>query len=90
MVFIDEQSDVVQDSQFGMPTDFLDPNPDYWYDMPSSRHNQGGNLSFVDGHAEHWKWKVPKVFNGFLPQQVAPGEEPDYQRVRSAMLLDFD
>ena len=82
MVFIDEQSDVVLDSQFGMP-----PWPDdVWWDMPSDRHMQGANLSFADGHVEHWRWAFPKVYQGWIPQQVAPEEEPDYQRVRSAML----
>ncbi|MEO7300843.1 MAG: H-X9-DG-CTERM domain-containing protein [Verrucomicrobiota bacterium] len=28
---------------------------DYW-NLPSARHNNGCNLSFVDGHAETWKW----------------------------------
>jgi prepilin-type processing-associated H-X9-DG protein len=56
--------------------------------MPSSRHDQGGNLSFADGHVEHWKWVVPKVYEGWMPQNIPPVEEPDYQRVRSAMVLD--
>jgi prepilin-type processing-associated H-X9-DG protein/prepilin-type N-terminal cleavage/methylation domain-containing protein len=25
----------------------------------SDRHNNGGNISFVDGHVEHWKWYGP-------------------------------
>ncbi len=84
IVFIDENSDVVADAQFGMP-----PWPDdEWWDIPSDRHMQGGNLSFADGHVEHWRWATPKVYGGWLPQWVAPGEEPDYQRVRSGMLLD--
>ena len=90
MVFIDENEYTMFDSQFGMPTEPFYSNPSEWWDMPSDRHNQGGNVSFADGHVEHWKWKAPKKFQGFLPQSIAPGEQPDYQRVRSAMRLSFN
>jgi prepilin-type processing-associated H-X9-DG protein/prepilin-type N-terminal cleavage/methylation domain-containing protein len=30
-----------------------------WSSTPSDRHNGGGNISFVDGHVEHWKWLGP-------------------------------
>jgi len=28
-----------------------------WWDDPPVRHGDGTNVSFADGHAEHWKWK---------------------------------
>jgi prepilin-type processing-associated H-X9-DG protein len=61
-VFIDESSDSIEDSQFGNPP-INSWDDGSWWDLPSDRHNRGGNLSFVDGHVEHWKWKVPKVFS---------------------------
>lgn len=27
-----------------------------WFDSPPVRHGDGTNVSFADGHAEHWKW----------------------------------
>jgi hypothetical protein len=39
-------------------------------------------MSFADGHAEHWKWAVPKIFTD-LPQPVSNGEMKDYRRVQS-------
>jgi prepilin-type processing-associated H-X9-DG protein len=52
--------------------------------MPANRHNQGANLSFADGHVEHWKWKVPKKFLYWI--QPVPSEEmPDYTRIQEAM-----
>jgi prepilin-type processing-associated H-X9-DG protein len=36
----------------------------YWLDLAADRHSQGANLSFVDGHVEHWRWKAPKIFRG--------------------------
>lgn len=90
LVFIEENEETIEDGQFGMPTLPYVPNANEWYDLPSSRHNQGGNLSFTDGHVEHWKWAVPKIYQGWMPQDVTSAEEPDYQEVRSAMRLSFD
>jgi prepilin-type N-terminal cleavage/methylation domain-containing protein/prepilin-type processing-associated H-X9-DG protein len=82
-VFIDEDEDSILDSQFGNPpvNSFADGT---WWDLPSSRHNQGANLSFADGHVEHWRWRVPKLFY-YYNQPVLPEEIPDYNRVRNAM-----
>jgi prepilin-type N-terminal cleavage/methylation domain-containing protein/prepilin-type processing-associated H-X9-DG protein len=81
-VFIDENSDAVLDAQFGNPPAY--ENWAVWWDLPSSRHNQGGNLSFADGHVEHWKWAVPKIFIDYV-QPVANGEMPDFQKIQNAM-----
>jgi prepilin-type processing-associated H-X9-DG protein len=50
-----------------------------WWDIPASRHAQGCNLSFADGHVERKKWKVPKIYGGSLPQPVPDAELPDYR-----------
>jgi prepilin-type processing-associated H-X9-DG protein len=81
-VFIDEDSDCIQDTQFGNPPAY--ENWDVWWDLPSNRHNQGGNLSFADGHVEHWRWTMPKVFMGYV-QSVPPGEMPDFLKIQGAM-----
>jgi prepilin-type N-terminal cleavage/methylation domain-containing protein/prepilin-type processing-associated H-X9-DG protein len=31
-----------------------------WYAFPGARHQNGANLSFADGHVEHWRWKETK------------------------------
>ena len=82
-VFIDENSDTELDSQFGNPVG-LPGYPQEWFDLPSDRHLQGANLSFADGHVEHWRWKTPKVFNGWI-LPVAPQDLPDFLRVQRAM-----
>jgi prepilin-type processing-associated H-X9-DG protein len=58
--FLDVQEDEIWDATFGMPNSEFFPGWQVWWDIPSSRHSQGGNLSFADGHVEHWKWRVPR------------------------------
>ena len=56
--FVDEHENSVDDGHF-----LVWSNPDNrWVNMPTGRHNQGGNFSFVDGHVEHWTWKWPKNY----------------------------
>jgi prepilin-type N-terminal cleavage/methylation domain-containing protein/prepilin-type processing-associated H-X9-DG protein len=83
-VFIDENKDTLLDAQFGNPVDQPYWPVPMWFDMPSDRHNVGGNLSFADGHAERWRWKVPKVVQ-YLGQPPSTEELPDYRRIQSAM-----
>jgi len=83
-VLIDENSDCILDAQFGNPPVGGPWDDQCWWDMPSSRHMQGGNLSFADGHVEHWRWQVPKVFVDYF-LDVSPAELPDLQRVQAAM-----
>ena len=83
MVFIDEHEYTLLDAQFGMPTDFYN-GAQVWWDMPANRHNQGANLCFADGHAERWKWRVPKVYSTWM-QAVPPEEMPDWLRVKASI-----
>jgi prepilin-type N-terminal cleavage/methylation domain-containing protein/prepilin-type processing-associated H-X9-DG protein len=83
LVFIDENEDTLLDAEFGMPTAIYDGTTTWW-DMPSNRHGQGANLSFADGHVEHWRWTVPKVCQN-IPQAVSPAELRDYERVRATV-----
>jgi len=63
-VFIDTHEDEIWDSTFGVISvgDFWQ---NYWLDIPADRHQRGCNLTFADGHAEHWKWRAFK--DGFFP-----------------------
>ena len=87
-VFIDEHQDTLLDAQFGNPVQ-LSMFPQIWFDMPADRHNQGGCLSFADGHAERKRWKEPKTFR-FLGQPPTAAEMPDYQYIQNAMKKPTD
>ena len=91
LVFIDENEYTLLDSQFGMPTDKYD-GTQTWWDMPANRHNQGAVLCFADGHAERWKWVVPKAFTDWQdwPQAVPPAEVPDWLRVKACIKQTMD
>jgi len=87
-VFIDENEVTLEDAQFGFPCPGVGYGMDWW-DMPSNRHNQGANLSFADGHVEHWKWQAPMTASspsGYI-QYIQPGQMPDYTRVGNAMRM---
>ncbi len=88
-VFIDESADTIEDAEFGNPPIGSIFPQNQWWDMPSDRHGQGANLSFADGHVEHWKWAVPKKFSAWI-QAVPPDEMPDYQRIQNAMKQPYD
>lgn len=81
-VFIDENENTLEDDQFGYPMSNFDYG--YWFDMPSNRHNQGGDLSFADGHVEYWHWQAPETTAGPFPP-VLPAQMHDYQRIGNAM-----
>ncbi len=85
-VFVDVLEDEIFDCTFGMPNNVIWGDPQVWWDIPANRHSQAANLSFADGHAEHWKWKVPKTYSGNLPQGVPAAELPDYRRMQNAYL----
>lgn len=92
-VFIDVHEDEIFDATFGMPNLEFFGDPRTWWDMPANRHAQGCNLSFGDGHAEHWKWRVPKVYTGPFPpelQDVPDAELPDYRRMQDGYRQSWD
>jgi len=58
-VFIDTHENAIWDATFGVIAQD-DYWRDFWLDIPADRHQEGANISFVDGHAERFKWRAPK------------------------------
>ncbi|MCP4258607.1 MAG: prepilin-type N-terminal cleavage/methylation domain-containing protein [Planctomycetes bacterium] len=84
LFFVDVHEDSILDSHFGIPPRgpmFASQEPQWW-DLPAGRHSQGANFSFADGHAEHWRWEAPKIFNELGQVVRQDGELQDYLRVQ--------
>ncbi len=91
-VFIDVHEDGILDSLFGV----LPPGwnqifrmPEIWWDLPANRHRQGGNLSFADGHVEHWKWAAPKVFQAVGQPIAGEQDMKDFRRVQAGVRPEY-
>lgn len=86
--FIDVHEDEIVDTQFGIPLKTDGAYLRTWFDVPANRHNQGCNMSFADGHAEHWKWRNAKVVT--VPrgsaQPLSAGDREDYLRMETGFL----
>ncbi len=84
LFFVDVHEDSILDSHFGIPPRgpmFASEQPQWW-DLPTGRHSQGGNFSFADGHAEHWRWAKAKIFNELGQVVRQDGELEDFLRVQ--------
>lgn len=84
-VFIDEGSSTIDDGVFSIPpatsTTVVATG---WggSSVPTDQHNDGANLTFDDGHAEHWGWSGQiTVGNNREPNQ---GDKADFTRLQSA------
>lgn len=80
-VFIDTHEDAIWDATFGvLPLGSY--WQDYWLDVPADRHQQGVNITFADGHVEHWKWRAPKTGIRVGGRHTGPEDLQDLRRVQ--------
>jgi len=56
-VFIDNHRGNIAGGSFSVVQPGSTPR---WSHFPGARHQNGVNLSFADGHVEHWRWKEAK------------------------------
>jgi prepilin-type N-terminal cleavage/methylation domain-containing protein/prepilin-type processing-associated H-X9-DG protein len=78
IVFLDENPDSINDTMCGI---FI--IGDRWWDFPASWHSRGCNLSFADGHAEHWRWADARTLTVVSGSITA--NNPDLQRLQAAI-----
>jgi len=55
--FVDEDKDSIDDGYFAVDSH----QSTYWRNTMASRHGQGAQSSFADGHAENWRWWDPRT-----------------------------
>ena len=85
-VFIDTDENDIWDSTFGVILPAFYPFwADYWLDIPADRHLQGCNLTFADGHAEHWKWRAPKRELSLGSPAYSNEDLEDLQRIQQCV-----
>ncbi|HSY17465.1 MAG TPA: prepilin-type N-terminal cleavage/methylation domain-containing protein [Candidatus Acidoferrales bacterium] len=76
-VFIDQSPPSMNDGLFSVSI-----TGSQWSDKPAGWHSHGGNLSFADGHAEHWKWLDLRTYDG---QNYNTPNNPDLTRLQAAL-----
>jgi len=102
LVFLDEAGNSIDNNALGIyPGTDADPlggTYAYW-NLPASRHDNGGALSFADSHAEFWKWRGSWILrDNALPDTgagaVGPGwdspsdpSDPDLKRLKRTVPL---
>ncbi len=79
-VFIDEHPLSIDDGFFAILVDERS-----WQNFPAAWHQNGLNLSFADGHAEHWRWLEAQTLRlrGFFTPALKPVDR-DFDRVAQA------
>jgi prepilin-type N-terminal cleavage/methylation domain-containing protein/prepilin-type processing-associated H-X9-DG protein len=88
-VLMDTHEQDIWDSTFGIfSTDSVYAG--YWLDLPADRHQQGANLSFADGHTEHWRWQAPKTFITRWELAQGAADLADLQRLQQSANLGMD
>lgn len=84
-IFIDTDENDIWDSTFGVIPGNYPYWSKYWLDIPADRHQQGGNLTFADGHAEHWLWRAPKNTLSLGQPAYCPDDLQDLQRIQQCI-----
>ncbi len=79
--FLDENENTIEDGVYLL---FRDPD-ETWQNAPSDRHSQGLNLSFTDGHCEHWTWRYPKKMQGLAEGIASDDDLRDLRRLQAAL-----
>jgi prepilin-type N-terminal cleavage/methylation domain-containing protein/prepilin-type processing-associated H-X9-DG protein len=75
LVFLDEAANSIDNNALGIlgPTAAAS-NPSFW-NLPASRHSNGCNTTYADGHAEYHKWRGSDILtdNNKPDAPVTPG-----------------
>ena len=84
--FLDVHERGIIDSTFGiLPPGWERTMRETWWDVPADRHNQGCDLSFADGHVEHWRWAAPKIFQSIGQDIGGVADLKDFRRVQAGV-----
>ena len=88
-VLIDTHESDIWDSTFGIFSSDSTYATD-WLDLPADRHQRGANLSFADGHTEHWRWNAPKLFVARWEPSNGPADLADLRKLQECAKTGMD
>jgi prepilin-type processing-associated H-X9-DG protein len=90
LVFVDQNEKGIDDGVFGINAPSVWQAgwcpPWTWWEIPATRHNNGGTVSFADGHAEVWHWKeantlrIASVYTYPVVYPAVPNTDRDLSR----------
>jgi prepilin-type N-terminal cleavage/methylation domain-containing protein/prepilin-type processing-associated H-X9-DG protein len=84
-VFLDVNEASISDGHFKIINPEEPKFGDKWISLPSDRHDRGCNLSFADGHVDHWKWNYPKTFINYFQSLANAKDEMDLRKMQEGI-----
>jgi len=85
-VCLDKNADCNDDGVFALADAYgYALHPDEWTDLPGETHLRGCNLSFADGHVEHYRWRWPKKFNRYHEPVANELDRQDLRRLQAGL-----
>jgi hypothetical protein len=87
-VFLDKNADCNDDGVFALADAYgYVGHSDEWTDLPAETHIQGCDLSFADGHTEHYRWRSPKKFSRYHAVAANAADLQDLRRLQAGVPL---
>jgi prepilin-type N-terminal cleavage/methylation domain-containing protein/prepilin-type processing-associated H-X9-DG protein len=90
LVFVDQHEKSIDDQSMGISAPSVWQAgwivPWTWWEFPATRHNNGGTVSFADGHAEAWRWlegntlRIASLKTWILGQSAVRNTDRDLSR----------
>jgi prepilin-type N-terminal cleavage/methylation domain-containing protein/prepilin-type processing-associated H-X9-DG protein len=92
-VFVEEHENSIQQAGFWInaPNYWTPFGPLWqWLSFPATRHNNGGTLTFADGHSERWQYREPRTrqisaMPGWIVLSTTSANDRDLTRFFSAV-----
>jgi len=85
-VFLDEREDSIDNGAIGIYP--LKNGVGYW-NVPGTRHSRGCNLSFGDGHAEHYRWVDKWILMDGIKFTLTSPNDRDARKVQETVPFDY-
>ena len=82
-VLMDEHENTIDDAWFLVTMDDTRP----FLSSPATRHQQGYNLGFADGHAEHYRLREPQLVAGSAQTSKSAEARSDWLRLKEITTL---